>query len=64
MWMLFRVVTDRTLRSVHCRQKFVLIAQMIFAELARSVSQRFQQFRNGRIVRTNTDVGAGHSDLG
>jgi hypothetical protein len=37
---------------------------MVFAELAGGVAQRLEQFRNGRILRANADIGPGHTHLG
>src|SRR5262249_56803165 len=45
-------------------EKLVLVPQMVLAELAARVPQRLQQFRDRRIVRPQTNIGAWHPDLG
>ena len=57
-------VAKELVEAVHRREKFVLVSQMILAELTRGVPERLQEFRNGWIFRTNTDVGTWHPHLG
>jgi hypothetical protein len=49
---------------MHGRQKLVAIAEMVLAELAGGVAERFQHFRDGRVFRMQSDRRAGHADFG
>ena len=57
-------VAEELVEAVHSRQELVLVAEMVLPELARGVPERFEQFRDGRVLRLETDIGAGHADLG
>ena len=57
-------IAEELVEAVHRRQEFVLVAQMVLAELAGGVAQRLQQFRDGRVFRPKADIGARHPDLG
>ena len=57
-------VAEELVEAVHRRQKFVLVAQMVLAELAGGVAERLQQFGDGRVFRPQADIGARHADLG
>src|SRR6266481_3278576 len=37
---------------------------MVLAELANRIAMRLEQLGHGRILRAQTDVGSGHTDLG
>ena len=57
-------VAEEFVEAVHCRQKLVLVAQMVLAELAGDVAVRLEQFGDGGVLRLKSDIGSGHPHLG
>ena len=57
-------VAEELVESVHRRQEFIPIAEMVFAELAGGVAERLEQFGDGRVFRLKSERGAGHADFG
>ena len=57
-------VAEELVEPVHGRQELVLVPEVVLPELARGVPQRFQQLRDGRVLRLEAEIGAGHPDLG
>src|SRR5579871_2498916 len=57
-------IAEELIEAVHGRQEFVLVAEMVLAELPCSVAEGLQQFGDGRILRAKTQVRSRHADLG
>src|SRR5262249_14829446 len=43
-------IAEELVETVHCRQEFVAVAEMILAELAGGITLRLEQFGDGRIL--------------
>jgi hypothetical protein len=56
-------VAEELIETVDGGQVLVLVAEMVFAELAGGIAERLQQLGNGRILGGPTDVGARYADL-
>ena len=56
-------VAEEFVESVHGRQEFVAVAEVVLAELAGGVAQRLQQLGDGRVFLLQADGGARHADL-
>src|SRR6266851_751 len=65
---LFRIqvieVAEELVESVHGRQELIAIAEMVLAKLTGGVTERLEQFGDGRVVRLKSENGAGQSDFG
>ena len=57
-------IAEEFVESVHGRQVFIPIAEMVFAELTGGIAERLEQFGDGRVFRLKSDSGAGHADFG
>ncbi len=57
-------VAEELVEAVVGRQMLVEIAEMVLAELRGGVAERLEEFGDGRILRLQTEVRAGHPDLG
>ena len=57
-------IAEEFVESVHARQKFIAVAEMVLAELTGGVSERLEHFRDRRVFRVKSDSGAGHADFG
>ena len=57
-------VAEELVEAVRGGKELVLVAEVVLAELAGGVPERFQQLRDGRVLGLEPDVGAGHPDLG
>ena len=56
-------VAEKFVEPVQGRQKLVPVSEMILAELTRHVTQRLQQFRDGRVFRRQADFGTRQTNL-
>src|SRR5262249_29658996 len=56
-------IAEELIEAVGRRQELVAVAEVVLAELAGRVAQRFQKFGDGRILRAQADVGAREADL-
>src|SRR4051794_2252278 len=56
-------VAEEFVEAVHGRQIFVAVAQMVLAELAGGISQRFEQLGDRGIFLLKSDIRTGHTDL-
>src|SRR4051794_21402601 len=56
-------IAEKLIEPVHRRQELVFISKVVLAELAIRVTQRLQQFRNGWVLRPDTDVRSRHANL-
>src|SRR4029077_5347614 len=54
---------EELVESVYGRQEFIAIAKVVFAKLTGGITERLQQFRDGRVFRLKSESGAGHSDF-
>ena len=57
-------VAEKLVETVHRRQVFVPITEMVLAKLAGGVAERLQHFGDGRVFLMEADGGTGHADLG
>ena len=57
-------IAEELVEAVHRRQEFVLVAEVVLAELTGGIAERLEHFGDGRIFRLESDRGAGHADLG
>ncbi len=48
-------IAEELVKSMHGRQEFIAIAEMVLAELAGGVAERLEQFGDGRIFRLKSD---------
>lgn len=53
----------KLVEAVISGQKFILVAQVVFAELAGRITLGFQQFGDGRIFFSETQISAGQPDF-
>ena len=51
-------VAEEFVKAVHGRQEFVVVAEVILAELAADVTQRLEQFGDGRVLRLKAEFRA------
>src|SRR5262245_5041917 len=49
---------------MHCGQELVLVPKVILAELAGDIAERLEELGDGRVLGTQTLIGAGQPDLG
>jgi hypothetical protein len=56
-------VAEELVEPVHRRQMFVLVAEVVLAELPGRIAKRLEQLGDGGIVGRPSDVSAGHADL-
>ena len=56
-------VTEEFVEAMNCRQKPVLVTQVVLAELAGRVAERLESFRDGHVLGTETQVGSGQTHL-
>ena len=56
-------VAKELIEAVRGRQEFVLVAEVVLAELPRRVAEWFEQLGDGRILGLESDVRAGEPDL-
>src|SRR5260370_17179418 len=65
---LFRIqvieVAEELVESVHGRQELIAIAEMVLAKLTGGVTERLEQFGDGRVFRLKSENGAGQSHFG
>ena len=54
---------EELVEAVVGRQEFVLVAEVVLAELAGGVAQRLQQLGDGGILGLQAEVGSRHADL-
>ncbi len=57
-------IAEELIEAVHCRQKFVAIAEMVLAELAGGIAERLERLGDGDVFGLQSDRGAGNADLG
>src|SRR5690242_17139244 len=57
-------IAEKLVEPMHGGKEFILVAQVVLAELARRIAKRFQQCGDCGILGAYADIGAGHSDLG
>ena len=57
-------VAEELVEAVVGGQELVLVAQVVLAELAGDVAQRFEELGDGRVFGAQALVGAGHAHLG
>jgi hypothetical protein len=56
-------VAEEHVESVHRRQEFVAVAEVVLAELSRGVALRLQQFGNSRVLVRQTFLRRRQADL-
>ena len=56
-------IAEELVEAVQRRQKLVLVAEMVLAELAGGVAERLEQLGDGRILGAETEIGARQPDL-
>ena len=56
-------VAEELVKAVVGRQEFVLVAQVVLAELRGGVAQRLEQLGDGGVLGLQADIGAGQADL-
>ncbi len=49
-------VTEKLIKAVVGRQELVFVAQVVLAELATGITQRFEQLREGRVFRMRVSL--------
>src|SRR5579863_5429901 len=57
-------IAEEFVEAVHRGQEFILVAEMVLAELAGDIAEGLQQFRNGGVIRPDADIGTWHANLG
>jgi hypothetical protein len=57
-------VAVELIEAVHGGQKFVAVAEVVLAELARCIAERFEQLGNRRVFLLQPESGAWQADLG
>ena len=57
-------VAKELVETVVCWQVLVLVAKMVFPELAGGIAMRLEQLGDGGVFRLQADVGSGHPYLG
>ena len=57
-------VAEEFIEAVHGRQMLVAISQVVLAELAGSVAERFHDIRDRRVERAEAKLRAGQTDFG
>ena len=55
---------EEFVKAMHGREEFVLITEVVFAELTGGIAEGFEQFCNGGVLLVQADIGAGHSNFG
>ena len=56
-------VAEKLVEAVVAGQEFVLVAQVILAELAGGVTQRLEQFRDGGVLCLQADIRPGQANF-
>ena len=66
--LLFRIqvieIAEELVEAMHRRQELILVAEMVFSELTRGVTERLEKFGDRGIFRAETNISPGHTDLG
>jgi hypothetical protein len=56
-------IAEELIEAVHRRQEFVAVAEMVLAELAGGVAERFQRLGDGDVLRLQAERRARQADL-
>jgi hypothetical protein len=57
-------IAEEFIETVHGREVFIAIAEMVFAELTGCIPERLEQFGDGGVFRLKSNGSARHSDFG
>src|SRR5208282_5184168 len=57
-------IAEELVKSMHGRQEFIPIAEMVFAKLTGGIAERLEHVGDGRVFGLKSYRRAGHSDLG
>src|SRR5258705_13880301 len=56
-------IAEKLVESMHGRQEFIAISEVVLAKLAGSVAERLEQFSDSRVFALQSHCGAWHSNL-